>query len=724
MSYARPPSTAVTFTWQGATAYSRPAADSVTFSWAEVAGVSLAEGFAATQFGAPSSPLPATGFSATQFGAPVGFFNQAFGWGASTFGQPRVTQLAAAQGFEPTLFGATEGYINRATGFSVASFGFPAVPSQAAGFSATAFGEPFSGPDYLTRISLPGKAVSSWYDDQVLGCAGGAWFVHTADGGDQYSFDGGITWVPLTLTGDLAGRSLYSITYGNGRWIGTFSGAGFPAAYSDDLATWTGIPLPSGMSYWPDIVFANGAFVTEPHVIPNSLSTLTTFGTSLDGVSWTIAQWSAPERLSDPTDAFVFCNGYWWIAFSQGSGTYRSADLSSWAVSAGEVVGGPTLFTDGVTLYRLEYANPDTWVFRWNAATLAWVRVADHTVPSGYGYPTKFVMFGGDLFALYDDSNYDVLIDDLWQRGAKLYNGFSLGNEFITGQALAACGTKLMLFGYDDWQDVDVDALSFTVDYYRLMGIDASGGGFVEQATGFATTTLGVGATGFNSFSASGFTATAFALAYYPFDQALGATGRQQPRFGKPWGYEFIAPKFNQITRAKSLPAVRFGQHNSPVESTATAYGWRATGFGAAVGRLTGAFARFGEHVSRVTQAATGATTTQYGTPKAASRHSASGFASGFGVPSSARTQHAAPAYRPTRWGVPRAQQTNTYRAYGFLLRPRFGWPRATQRFNYPAQGFCPTQHGGHDAFDTHRALHIPPTARFGSPLLKRNPTC
>ncbi len=193
-------------------------------------------------------------------------------------------------------------------------------------------------------------------------------------------------------------------------------------------------------------------------------------------------------------------------------------------------------------------------------------------------------------------------------------------------------------------------------------------------------------------------------------DRTFEASGFAPTLFGTPTFYATPPPNTHQ---------------------TQQAYGWVTTAFGASYS------------AQQQFCAATGVTSTIFGTPAALMRQAATGFTSttfglattlftarpagfrptAFGTPSGRYTLTVSSIQPPTRFGTPTTSRSDTYLATG-VCRTWFGHPTGFRRFNKPATGFTGTSFGTPTCHQTHRVTMLPPTTAFGTPILKRNLQC
>lgn len=328
--------------------------------------------------------------------------------------------------------------------------------------------------------------------------------------------------------------------------------------------------------------------------------------------------------------------------------------------------------------------------------------------------------------------------------------------------------------------------LSFSIQGYLASGFSTASFGVPstpQKATGFSSTAFGVAqlknlAIGFCSTIlgtpkvygyefAAGFVSTQIGLPrIFPY----GAAGWNAARFGVPSSplaaasinaqIQLGAPAGSQYFPTYAIPPVtKFGWPTTTVNQTGETYGFSSTGFGVPLKPISATVVTnlfcdatslnttqlgtpvaqanqttvasgastttYGTPTLRLAQAASGTTSTQLGSPKASMCVGALGFkAATFGQGTHRRSQPASSTYRTTRWGLPVAERSHTYKAYRINTPTRFGRPKGYSRFNYPATAIHTTQLGIPTSFETHHAWRIEPNTSFGQPLLKRTPLC
>jgi hypothetical protein len=113
------------------------------------------------------------------------------------------------------------------------------------------------------------------------------------------------------------------------------------------------------------------------------------------------------------------------------------------------------------------------------------------------------------------------------------------------------------------------------------------------------------------------------------------------------------------------------------------------------------------------------------GTPSVKTLLKASGFASGhLGLAAAVMTQRAAGAQFVQRFGLPESDRGHSFKVYGINASGRIGNPTGFSRFNYRVTGFRPVSIGSASCHESHRAIHVEPICRLGTPILKRNTQC
>ncbi len=186
---------------------------------------------------------------------------------------------------------------------------------------------------------------------------------------------------------------------------------------------------------------------------------------------------------------------------------------------------------------------------------------------------------------------------------------------------------------------------------------------------------------------------------------------------GRPYGGLFTSASYGRVVKADPAPRSVFGQPSSPVLQARSASVLPASRFGAP-SKGAAPLSAFGSHRSFFVHPASGANVTAFGAPSAASGHVAAAVnAAQFGAPGVSREQSVAATNR-TRFGMPTADMTGTHKTFGFS-RSWFGHPRALRDI-LTASGFTSSAFGEQTSYEVHRALHIPPEHKFGTPLMKR----
>lgn len=117
---------------------------------------------------------------------------------------------------------------------------------------------------------------------------------------------------------------------------------------------------------------------------------------------------------------------------------------------------------------------------------------------------------------------------------------------------------------------------------------------------------------------------------------------------------------------------------------------------------------------------------TLFGLPTISLSSWAQGYsAAAFGVPTGAVAQRSTSVSGVSKWGTPTCVRSNTYLVRGTTPPLRFGKPRGRKINAYQASAVEGSgQFGAPDCAQRYRALGAYDGARFGKPLLRRNPTC
>jgi hypothetical protein len=233
----------------------------------------------------------------------------------------------------------------------------------------------------------------------------------------------------------------------------------------------------------------------------------------------------------------------------------------------------------------------------------------------------------------------------------------------------------------------------------------------VPNAVGFSTTAFGT-PSGHQYWIASPLVyETRFGTPTTPTNRTQIASGFGHTVVGDPVALRFTPLDLSQIETAYSFKSTIIGIPTALATVSAGARGFTTTAFGAATA-LAGAAQQataldpalaFGAATAALTQGATALHSTALGTPTVMLTQQATGIPSRL------------------RFGLPR--QFGPHMVTGFN-RTRFGQPKGFSRFNHPASGFTSTTFGAPTCFQRHRATATASTARFGTPLLKRNPEC
>lgn len=214
---------------------------------------------------------------------------------------------------------------------------------------------------------------------------------------------------------------------------------------------------------------------------------------------------------------------------------------------------------------------------------------------------------------------------------------------------------------------------------------------------------------------------TTFSLAYTPFSQSTGAVGFVTGAAGVPRSIVSVISE-SLLCVGNGFRSTVLGTPTAPHAQVAKGMGFSATRLGWPASSTSGPLTRYGTPRSSWRAfAASTAPTTHVGTPSLRRVHTASAPATRFGTPA-ARPAWLAKGFASAHLGVPAAFLFG-HKAYG-IRNTRFAQPLAVQRKPLPAAGFKGTAVGVPVAIERHHALHIPPTARMGTPLLTRTPLC
>ena len=232
------------------------------------------------------------------------------------------------------------------------------------------------------------------------------------------------------------------------------------------------------------------------------------------------------------------------------------------------------------------------------------------------------------------------------------------------------------------------------------------------RAQGFNSTAFGAPSFA-TRLQAAGFSSTAFGTPSSPVPQTVVASGFSKTYFGRPFGFQYIQPKIDQVVSASPLATTQFGLPSASTDVTVQA-----------AGSTSGQFGTPNTKIGLGAQAI--APATSWGAPLLLLSMRAQWFGgTSFGVPHAAMVQHAASTYRATRWGIPTCVRSNTYLARSIASTPRFGRPTARKINAYQASSMAPSGLFGTPACALrYRALGIHGVARFGKPLLIRSAAC
>ena len=205
--------------------------------------------------------------------------------------------------------------------------------------------------------------------------------------------------------------------------------------------------------------------------------------------------------------------------------------------------------------------------------------------------------------------------------------------------------------------------------------------------------------------------ATRFGTPTTPTNRTAQADGFQSTRYGQPGKVSHKPDGQSWLCIASGFDLVRIG---SPVATRPQ--------FGSVSGI---AAVHLGTPKGTRGQRATGIHSTVIGAPTVKTLLKASGFASGhLGLAVAMLTQRADGAQFVQRFGLPESDIGNTHKVYGINASGRIGNPTGFSRFNYRVTGFRPVSIGSASCHESHRAIHVEPTCRLGTPILKRNTQC
>lgn len=266
-------------------------------------------------------------------------------------------------------------------------------------------------------------------------------------------------------------------------------------------------------------------------------------------------------------------------------------------------------------------------------------------------------------------------------------------------------------------------------------------------AQGFAPTVFGTPSSPWPiSLPANGFVTTTFGR---PNITGFYAAGFRLPWFGRPAVFNAYGASTVGQTSRFGTPMLRFDRITYAVGFSSTAF-TAPWGYTSALVAPNGIYCttfpitplRFGTPVAfaPVTKAATGVTTTTFGTPKSRYISVATGFSAPtslgthlavttgtvpsiastvFGKPLATRPTIATGLYRGSPFGIPKLKGFSPYNTYGWR-RTWFGTPRSTDNPNSVASGWECVSMGVASATIRNKALHTAPSCRFGKPLMTR----
>lgn len=284
------------------------------------------------------------------------------------------------------------------------------------------------------------------------------------------------------------------------------------------------------------------------------------------------------------------------------------------------------------------------------------------------------------------------------------------------GSRLRATGANNTAFGSPRLRPV---AQSFNS---TVFGLPNSPFPQTGTATGFASLTFGDPRVVTRCWAFSVPRSTYVSTAYTATTQTEAASGYSTTRFGEPIRRVAPAITVNTYADATAWIATQFGTPRAPQNVTGSSTGFSSTRIGWPSARSPSTMTRFGSPLAYVLAKSAGWSSTAVGSPSAL--HTASPVAPGtiFGT-AAARHVNLATGGTKTLFGRP-ASFIGGHVAFGLRTGERFGVPMATRRFPRAATGWTDTHLGTHSALVTHRAFHSAPSTMFGTPTLKRAPTC
>lgn len=219
---------------------------------------------------------------------------------------------------------------------------------------------------------------------------------------------------------------------------------------------------------------------------------------------------------------------------------------------------------------------------------------------------------------------------------------------------------------------------------------------------------------------------TVIPCAFSPVNHIGRATGLAHALVGHPMSFVVNVQPLHWTTAARGALHTRYGVPSTAVNRVTRAAGFLATRAGVphCSASMFGVLTRYGVPTALVRGTASGECSTGVGVPTSLSAGRAAGFACiAVGKPSVRVTYQAAHA-GATRYGKHSTLRSATWLAYGLGPVARVPVPRGWQRFNYPATGSHGTHVGTPTCVQRHRALHIAPITRVGTPTLMRAAQC
>lgn len=232
------------------------------------------------------------------------------------------------------------------------------------------------------------------------------------------------------------------------------------------------------------------------------------------------------------------------------------------------------------------------------------------------------------------------------------------------------------------------------------------------RATGFSFVSFG-SPTAINGQQATGIYSTAFGTPSSPVPQTVEASPIPSLRLGTPVLFLSTVVRTDLICAASPVATGQLGVPSSLTNVTVRADGSAGSYFGMPWAGVRRSAQAIGPSLA-------------FGLPSTALSLRVQGYAvTVFGTPVAAAGQRSASTFKAPRWGVPTCVRSNTYLARGITPSPRFGRPSGRKINAYQASAVGGAGHFGAPACtQRYRALGAYDGARFGKPLLRRNPTC